>query len=167
MRCSELVSRRRRIKCDEGHPCQACLTANSSCTFEEPGKRRILTNQSARYHHTCTSRRYLTIASQKNGNLGRQNASPRNLDPGNTAGCLCSGWRYANVTPPLRISRPVLSFLSCTPMVCLRVCPRRPCTYSHSWGHLSPATPSTMNDTKAPQLIQLSSHDGALPYSIF
>ncbi|KIJ62344.1 hypothetical protein HYDPIDRAFT_94787 [Hydnomerulius pinastri MD-312] len=31
--------RRRRIKCDEGHPCQACLTANSPCTFEEPGKR--------------------------------------------------------------------------------------------------------------------------------
>ncbi|EIW75503.1 hypothetical protein CONPUDRAFT_139989 [Coniophora puteana RWD-64-598 SS2] len=31
--------RRRRIKCDEGHPCQACLSANSSCTFEEPGKR--------------------------------------------------------------------------------------------------------------------------------
>ncbi|KAI0266452.1 fungal-specific transcription factor domain-containing protein [Gloeopeniophorella convolvens] len=31
--------RRRRIKCDEGHPCQACLGANSSCTFEEPGKR--------------------------------------------------------------------------------------------------------------------------------
>ncbi|KAG9309610.1 hypothetical protein JVU11DRAFT_10271 [Chiua virens] len=33
------LSRRRRIKCDEGHPCQACLTANSPCTFEEPGKR--------------------------------------------------------------------------------------------------------------------------------
>ncbi|KAK7442777.1 hypothetical protein VKT23_016022 [Stygiomarasmius scandens] len=31
--------RRRRIKCDEGHPCQACLSANSACTFEEPGKR--------------------------------------------------------------------------------------------------------------------------------
>ncbi|KAI0027787.1 fungal-specific transcription factor domain-containing protein, partial [Vararia minispora EC-137] len=31
--------RRRRIKCDEGHPCQACLGANSACTFEEPGKR--------------------------------------------------------------------------------------------------------------------------------
>ncbi|KAG6333103.1 hypothetical protein ID866_5986 [Astraeus odoratus] len=31
--------RRRRIKCDEGHPCQACQTANSACTFEEPGKR--------------------------------------------------------------------------------------------------------------------------------
>ncbi|KAF9261614.1 hypothetical protein L218DRAFT_980783 [Marasmius fiardii PR-910] len=31
--------RRRRIKCDEGHPCQACLAANSPCTFEEPGKR--------------------------------------------------------------------------------------------------------------------------------
>ncbi|KAF7975571.1 hypothetical protein HWV62_9271 [Athelia sp. TMB] len=31
--------RRRRIKCDEGHPCQACISANSSCTFEEPGKR--------------------------------------------------------------------------------------------------------------------------------
>ncbi|KAF9238254.1 fungal-specific transcription factor domain-containing protein [Melanogaster broomeanus] len=31
--------RRRRIKCDEGHPCQACLSANSPCTFEEPGKR--------------------------------------------------------------------------------------------------------------------------------
>ncbi|KAJ7054209.1 fungal-specific transcription factor domain-containing protein [Mycena amicta] len=41
--------RRRRIKCDEGHPCQACfiigttayacLATNSSCTFEEPGKR--------------------------------------------------------------------------------------------------------------------------------
>ncbi|KAG7095034.1 hypothetical protein E1B28_005825 [Marasmius oreades] len=31
--------RRRRIKCDEGHPCQACLAANSACTFEEPGKR--------------------------------------------------------------------------------------------------------------------------------
>ncbi|KIY51734.1 hypothetical protein FISHEDRAFT_36386 [Fistulina hepatica ATCC 64428] len=30
--------RRRRIKCDEGHPCQACLTAKSDCTFE-PGKR--------------------------------------------------------------------------------------------------------------------------------
>ncbi|PFH48818.1 hypothetical protein AMATHDRAFT_81612 [Amanita thiersii Skay4041] len=34
-----LLFRRRRIKCDEGHPCQACLTANSACTFEEPGKR--------------------------------------------------------------------------------------------------------------------------------
>ncbi|TFY70865.1 hypothetical protein EVG20_g2137 [Dentipellis fragilis] len=31
--------RRRRIKCDEGHPCQACLGASSACTFEEPGKR--------------------------------------------------------------------------------------------------------------------------------
>ncbi|KAI0655064.1 fungal-specific transcription factor domain-containing protein [Cubamyces menziesii] len=31
--------RRRRIKCDEGHPCQSCLTSNSACTFEEPGKR--------------------------------------------------------------------------------------------------------------------------------
>ncbi|KAI0916498.1 hypothetical protein AcV5_002975 [Taiwanofungus camphoratus] len=31
--------RRRRIKCDEGHPCQSCLTSNSPCTFEEPGKR--------------------------------------------------------------------------------------------------------------------------------
>ncbi|ESK92515.1 nuclear protein [Moniliophthora roreri MCA 2997] len=31
--------RRRRIKCDEGTPCQACLAANSPCTFEEPGKR--------------------------------------------------------------------------------------------------------------------------------
>lgn len=31
--------RRRRIKCDEGHPCQACQTASSPCTFEEPGKR--------------------------------------------------------------------------------------------------------------------------------
>ncbi|CAK5276709.1 unnamed protein product [Mycena citricolor] len=31
--------RRRRIKCDEGHPCQACLAANSACTFEEQGKR--------------------------------------------------------------------------------------------------------------------------------
>ncbi|KAF7369274.1 P-type phospholipid transporter [Mycena venus] len=29
--------RRRRIKCDEGHPCQACLAASSACTFEEPG----------------------------------------------------------------------------------------------------------------------------------
>ncbi|KAI0635356.1 fungal-specific transcription factor domain-containing protein [Trametes polyzona] len=33
------LSRRRRIKCDEGHPCQSCLTSNSPCTFEEPGKR--------------------------------------------------------------------------------------------------------------------------------
>ncbi|KAH7909463.1 fungal-specific transcription factor domain-containing protein [Hygrophoropsis aurantiaca] len=33
------LSSRRRIKCDEGHPCQACLTASSACTFEEPGKR--------------------------------------------------------------------------------------------------------------------------------
>ncbi|OSX62312.1 hypothetical protein POSPLADRAFT_1143806 [Postia placenta MAD-698-R-SB12] len=32
-------SSRRRIKCDEGHPCQSCLTSNSPCTFEEPGKR--------------------------------------------------------------------------------------------------------------------------------
>ncbi|KAI5122021.1 hypothetical protein M0805_008012 [Coniferiporia weirii] len=31
--------RRRRIKCDEGHPCQSCLAAGSACTFEEPGKR--------------------------------------------------------------------------------------------------------------------------------
>lgn len=31
--------RRRRIKCDEGHPCQACISASSACTFEEPGKR--------------------------------------------------------------------------------------------------------------------------------
>ncbi|KAI0643997.1 fungal-specific transcription factor domain-containing protein [Trametes meyenii] len=33
------LRRRRRIKCDEGHPCQSCLTSNSACTFEEPGKR--------------------------------------------------------------------------------------------------------------------------------
>ncbi|KAF8528468.1 fungal-specific transcription factor domain-containing protein [Hysterangium stoloniferum] len=31
--------RRRRIKCDEGHPCQSCLSSHSACTFEEPGKR--------------------------------------------------------------------------------------------------------------------------------
>ena len=31
--------RRRRIKCDEGHPCQSCLAASAACTFEEPGKR--------------------------------------------------------------------------------------------------------------------------------
>ncbi|KAI0746270.1 fungal-specific transcription factor domain-containing protein [Daedaleopsis nitida] len=36
--CARGVSRRR-IKCDEGHPCQSCLTSNSACTFEEPGKR--------------------------------------------------------------------------------------------------------------------------------
>ncbi|THH07519.1 hypothetical protein EW145_g3327 [Phellinidium pouzarii] len=33
------LSRRRRIKCDEGLPCQSCTVANSACTFEEPGKR--------------------------------------------------------------------------------------------------------------------------------
>ena len=37
--CLLLFNRRRRIKCDEGHPCQACLGAHSACTFEEPGKR--------------------------------------------------------------------------------------------------------------------------------
>ena len=37
--CLSLFCRRRRIKCDEGHPCQACLGAHSACTFEEPGKR--------------------------------------------------------------------------------------------------------------------------------
>jgi len=36
---SDYGRRRRRIKCDEGHPCQACITASSACTFEEPGKR--------------------------------------------------------------------------------------------------------------------------------
>ncbi|EIW56190.1 uncharacterized protein TRAVEDRAFT_128689 [Trametes versicolor FP-101664 SS1] len=34
-----LACSRRRIKCDEGHPCQSCLSSNSACTFEEPGKR--------------------------------------------------------------------------------------------------------------------------------
>lgn len=34
-----VLSSRRRIKCDEGHPCQSCLGANAACTFEEPGKR--------------------------------------------------------------------------------------------------------------------------------
>jgi len=34
-----LYHSRRRIKCDEGHPCQACLSAGSPCTFEEPCKR--------------------------------------------------------------------------------------------------------------------------------
>ncbi len=33
------LCRRRRIKCDEEHPCQSCLTSNSACTFEELGKR--------------------------------------------------------------------------------------------------------------------------------
>ncbi|KAI0354102.1 hypothetical protein OH77DRAFT_1590863 [Trametes cingulata] len=37
--CVRACGRRRRIKCDEGHPCQSCLTSNSACTFEEPGKR--------------------------------------------------------------------------------------------------------------------------------
>ncbi|KAJ7687727.1 fungal-specific transcription factor domain-containing protein [Mycena rosella] len=37
--CDRCRCRRRRIKCDEGHPCQACMAASSACTFEEPGKR--------------------------------------------------------------------------------------------------------------------------------
>ncbi|KII85637.1 hypothetical protein PLICRDRAFT_44970 [Plicaturopsis crispa FD-325 SS-3] len=31
--------RRRRIRCDEGNPCQQCHSASAACTFEEPGKR--------------------------------------------------------------------------------------------------------------------------------
>ncbi|KIY48461.1 hypothetical protein FISHEDRAFT_43345 [Fistulina hepatica ATCC 64428] len=52
--------RRRRIKCDEGHPCQACLTANAACTFEEPGKRshphksKRTTTLEDRMHHLET-----------------------------------------------------------------------------------------------------------------
>ncbi|KAF8888507.1 fungal-specific transcription factor domain-containing protein [Mucidula mucida] len=52
--------RRRRIKCDEGHPCQACITANSACTFEEPGKRshphksKRTTTLEDRMHHLET-----------------------------------------------------------------------------------------------------------------
>lgn len=33
--------RRRRIKCDEGHPCKSCTNSNSSCTFEEVGKKSL------------------------------------------------------------------------------------------------------------------------------
>jgi len=49
--------RRRRIRCDEGHPCQSCLTSNSPCTFEEPGKRthphksKRTTTLEERLHH--------------------------------------------------------------------------------------------------------------------
>lgn len=52
--------RRRRIKCDEGHPCQSCLTSNSACTFEEPGKRthphksKRATTLEDRMHHLET-----------------------------------------------------------------------------------------------------------------
>ncbi|KAF8581867.1 hypothetical protein K439DRAFT_1653947 [Ramaria rubella] len=42
--------RRRRIKCDEGHPCQSCLSSHSPCTFEEPGKR----TQHAKSKRTAT-----------------------------------------------------------------------------------------------------------------
>jgi hypothetical protein len=33
------LSRRRRIKCDEGYPCQPCRHVSSACTFEEAGKK--------------------------------------------------------------------------------------------------------------------------------
>lgn len=33
------IWRRRRIKCDEGHPCQPCRHASSACTFEEAGRK--------------------------------------------------------------------------------------------------------------------------------
>ncbi|KAG8936987.1 hypothetical protein FRC02_009124 [Tulasnella sp. 418] len=33
--------RRRRIKCDEGHPCKSCIHASSDCTFEEIGKKTV------------------------------------------------------------------------------------------------------------------------------
>ncbi|KAG9009417.1 hypothetical protein FRB94_012074 [Tulasnella sp. JGI-2019a] len=33
--------RRRRIKCDEGHPCNSCSNSNSECTFEEMGKKAV------------------------------------------------------------------------------------------------------------------------------
>ncbi|PCH37143.1 hypothetical protein WOLCODRAFT_140731 [Wolfiporia cocos MD-104 SS10] len=80
--------RRRRIKCDEGHPCQSCLTSNSACTFEEPGKRthphkskRAATLED-RMHHLETLIQAIPPAVFAAGGAGAANGIPHSpIDP--------------------------------------------------------------------------------------
>ncbi|KAJ7028846.1 fungal-specific transcription factor domain-containing protein, partial [Mycena alexandri] len=79
--------RRRRIKCDEGHPCQACLAASSACTFEEPGKRthphkskRTATLED-RMHHLETLIQAIPPAVFAAGSSGDNPASVSMADP--------------------------------------------------------------------------------------
>ncbi|THV00259.1 hypothetical protein K435DRAFT_657458 [Dendrothele bispora CBS 962.96] len=83
--------RRRRIKCDEGHPCQACLSANSACTFEEPGKRthphkskRTATLED-RMHHLETLIQAIPPAVFAAGNPALNSLKALHADPSSTS----------------------------------------------------------------------------------
>ncbi|KAF7303862.1 P-type phospholipid transporter [Mycena indigotica] len=98
--------RRRRIKCDEGHPCQACLAASSSCTFEEPGKRthphkskRTATLED-RMHHLETLIQAIPPAVFAAGNM----ANPSTLPTGDMPASPIAPFMYPNfpsgIPPP-------------------------------------------------------------------
>ncbi|KAH9855453.1 fungal-specific transcription factor domain-containing protein [Lenzites betulinus] len=91
--------RRRRIKCDEGHPCQSCLTSNSPCTFEEPGKRT----------HPHKSKRAATLEDRMQQLETLIQAIPPQVFAG--AGALGAGLPQSPVDPT---SSPHASFASST-----------------------------------------------------
>ncbi|TDL14007.1 hypothetical protein BD410DRAFT_757410, partial [Rickenella mellea] len=91
--------RRRRIKCDEGHPCQSCLTANSACTFEEPGKRT----------HPHKSKRATTLEDRMHHLETLIQAIPFNLFSPGTVGLTST-----STSSPFDPSSPHASFASAT-----------------------------------------------------
>ncbi|EJD02515.1 uncharacterized protein FOMMEDRAFT_125041 [Fomitiporia mediterranea MF3/22] len=106
--------RRRRIKCDEGHPCQSCIAARSACTFEEPGKRTHPKSKRAatledRMHHLeslIQSIPFSLFSAQAAAGAGLPNAQlPASMDPSSPHASLAS----ANHAYPLGVPPPSLS----------------------------------------------------------
>ncbi|TCD63237.1 hypothetical protein EIP91_005822 [Steccherinum ochraceum] len=111
--------RRRRIKCDEGHPCQSCLNSSSACTFEEPGKRthphksKRTSTLEDRMHHLETLIQAIPPAVfAAGGVLGSSTIPSSPVDPSSNAHASFASSKHAfpsGVPPPSLTAYPLMN----------------------------------------------------------
>ncbi|KAH8078750.1 fungal-specific transcription factor domain-containing protein [Cristinia sonorae] len=111
--------RRRRIKCDEGHPCQSCLNSSSACTFEEPGKRthphksKRTSTLEDRMHHLETLIQAIPPAVfAAGGVLGNPPVPSSPIDPASNAHASFASSKHdfpAGVPPPSLSTFPLMN----------------------------------------------------------
>ncbi|KAJ7445972.1 fungal-specific transcription factor domain-containing protein [Mycena galericulata] len=141
--------RRRRIKCDEGHPCQACLAASSACTFEEPGKRT----------HPHKSKRTATLEDRMHHLETLIQAIPPAVFAAGSAGDHPASLSMADAVPASPIA-PFMypTFPSGIPPPSLHVFPlTNPST------HFTPHEQLKVDESLSPSLPQQLSSDGSSP----
>jgi len=95
---------------------QACLTANSACTFEEPGRGRIHNNPSAPiFSDPSSACIHILDIVQAHSDLEDKDASSGDNDTVDSSwglcGCWCYGWRTSHASILSRICRQYLSHL--------------------------------------------------------